>query len=100
MAQLTLRFAISARAELNDILGFIALDNPMAAAKLSSKIEHALQRLLQYPESGRLIPEDPKSAVRELVIPPLIRLFFRVEGPVVRVLYIRRAEQSFPPKGW
>ncbi len=37
---------------------------------------------------------------RELVVPPAIRVFFRVDGDVIRVLHIMRAEQAFPPKGW
>jgi toxin ParE1/3/4 len=100
MAKLIIRFANSARAEVNDILAFIALDNPAAAAKFSAKIQKALDRLLEFPNSGRLIPEEPKSRVRELVIPPSIRVFFRVDGEVIRVLHIMRAEQAFPPAGW
>jgi toxin ParE1/3/4 len=100
MAQLTIRFANSARAEVNDILAFIALDNPAAAAKFAAKIHKALDRLLEFPNLGRLIPEEPKSRVRELVIPPSIRVFFRLDGDVIRVLHIMRAEQAFPPKGW
>ena len=56
MAQLTIRFANSARSEINDILAFIALDNPAAAAKFAAKIQKALDRLLEFPNSGRLIP--------------------------------------------
>ena len=99
MAPLTIRFANSARAELNDILAFIALDNPAAPAKFAAKIEKALDRLLDFPNSGRVIPEEPKSRVRELVIPPSIRVFFRLEGDARRVLHCMRAEQAFPPKG-
>jgi len=100
MAQMTIRFANSARAEINDILAFLALDNPAAAAKFAAKIQKALDRLLEFPNSGRLIPEEPKSRVRELVVPPSIRVFFRVDGDEIRVLHIMRAEQAFPPKGW
>ena len=100
MAQLTIRFANSARAEVNDILAFIALDNPDAAAKFAAKIQKAIDRLLAFPNSGRLIPEEPKSRARELVVPPSIRVFFRIDGDVIRVLHIMRAEQAFPPKGW
>jgi plasmid stabilization system protein ParE len=64
------------------------------------KIEKALYRLLDFPNSGRLIPEEPKSRARELVVPPSIRVFFRVEGDVLRVLHVMRAEQAYPPKGW
>ena len=100
MAQLTIRFANSARAEINDILAFIALDNPATAAKFATKIQKSLDRLLEFPNSGRLIPEEPRSRARELVVPPSIRVFFRIDGDVIRVLHIMRAEQSFPPKGW
>jgi len=100
MAQLTLRFAQSARSELNDILAYIAFDNPSAAAKLAGKIEKGLDRLLEFPGSGRAIPEAPSSRSQELVIPPIVRVFFRIEGQVLRVLYVMRSEQAFPPKGW
>ena len=100
MAQLTIRFANSVRSEINDILAFIALDNPAAASKFAEKLQKSIDRMLEFPNSGRLIHEEPKSRVRELVVPPSIRVFFRLEGEVIRVLHIMRAEQSFPPKDW
>jgi plasmid stabilization system protein ParE len=63
MAKLTIRFANSARAEVNDILAYIALDNPTAAAKFAAKIEKALNRLLEFPNSGRLIPIESQGVV-------------------------------------
>ena len=100
MAQLNLRFAQTARHEINDILAYIAFDNPTAAAKLAGKIQKGLDRLLEYPDSGRAIPEEPTSRSSELAVPPMIRIFFRVEGPVLRILHVMRSEQAFPPKGW
>jgi plasmid stabilization system protein ParE len=99
MANLTLRFALSARADLNEILSFIAMDNPNAAAKLATKVEKGLSRLVEFPDSGRLVPEEPTSRAREVVVPPL-RIFYRVEGDVVRILHVMRGEHSFPPLGW
>jgi plasmid stabilization system protein ParE len=66
MAQLTIRFANSARAEVNDMLGFIALDKPDAAAKFAVKIQKANDRLIEFPNSGRLIPEDPMQLNRSV----------------------------------
>ncbi|NTV76243.1 MAG: type II toxin-antitoxin system RelE/ParE family toxin [Holophaga sp.] len=100
MAKVTIRFANSAREELEEILGFIALDNPQAAAKLSLRIEKSIGRLADFPASGRLIPEEPGSPAREIVIPPIIRVFYRVEGQVVRILHFMRGEHSFPPLDW
>ena len=61
MAQLTLRFAQAARSELNDLLAYIAFDNPAAASKLAGKIEKSLDRLVEFPDSGRAIPEAHRS---------------------------------------
>jgi plasmid stabilization system protein ParE len=100
MAHLTLRFAQAARSELNDLLAYIAFDNSGAASKLAGNIEKSLDRLLEFPDSGRTIPEAPSSRARELVVPPIVRIFYRTEGDVLRVLHVMRAEQAFPPKGW
>lgn len=100
MANLTLHFSNEARAELNEILAYIAADNPAAASKLSLKAEKSLQRLIQFPASGRKIPEEPSHSVRELVVLPFLRFFFRVEGDVIRILHVARSERSFPPPGW
>jgi toxin ParE1/3/4 len=99
MANLTLQFALTARADLNEILAFIAMDNPSAAAKLAMKVEKGLSRLVDYPASGRLVPEEPASRAREVVVSPL-RIFYRVEGNVVRILHVMRGEHSFPAQGW
>ena len=100
MAQLTLRFALAARSELNDILAYIAFDNPSAGAKFAGKIEKSLDRLLEFPDSGRAIPEAPSSRAHELVVPPAVRIFYRIEGDALRILHVMRSEQAFPPKGW
>lgn len=100
MAKVTIRFANSAREELEEILGFNALDNPLAAAKLSLQIEESIRGLADFPASGRLIPEEPDSPALEIVIPPIIRVFYRVEGDVVRILHLMRSEHAFPPLGW
>jgi toxin ParE1/3/4 len=99
MANLTLRFALSARADLTEILAFIAMDNPSAASKLATQVEKGLRRLVDFPESGRLVPEEPSSRAREVVVPPL-RIFYRLEGDIIRILHVMRGEHSFPPLGW
>jgi toxin ParE1/3/4 len=100
MANLIIRFSNSARQELNEIMAFIALYNTQAAGRLSLRAEKALSRLVEFPNSGKPIPEDPSSRARELVIPPLLRVFYRVEGSTIRILHVIRAEQLLPPYGW
>ena len=95
MAALTIRFTLTASQTLDEILGFIAQDNPEAAAKLAGRIEHGLKRLASFPASGRKIPEAPERREREVVVPPAVRLFCRVDGTVLWMLYAMRSEQAF-----
>ena len=69
MAQMTIRFANSARAEVNGILAFIALDNPAAAAKFAGKIHKALERLLEFPNSGRLWRGERRRGFSHVAVP-------------------------------
>ena len=60
MAALKLRLTLEASRRLDEILGFIAQDNPAAADKLSEAVEAALERVAIFPASGRRIPEAPE----------------------------------------
>jgi toxin ParE1/3/4 len=95
MAPLRVRFTLTASRKLDEILGFIAQENPHAAGKLSEQIEQGLDRLSAFPDSGRKIPEVPERRERELVVPPCVRIFYRVEGKNLLVLYAMRSEQAF-----
>jgi len=95
MAALKLHLTLTASRRLDEILGFIAQDNPDAADKLSESIEGALERVATFPASGRRIPEAPERSEREVVVPPCVRIFYRVEGGGLWVLFAMRAEQEF-----
>lgn len=95
MAALKLHLTLTASRRLDEILGFIAQDNPEAADHLSATIEAALERVAAFPASGRRIPEAPERVEREVVVPPCVRIFYRVEGKTLWVLFAMRAEQEF-----
>lgn len=95
MATLKLRLTLTASRRLDEILGFIAQDNPEAADRLSSSIEAALERVATFPASGRRIPEAPDRPEREVLVPPCVRIFYRVEGKDLWVLFAMRSEQEF-----
>jgi plasmid stabilization system protein ParE len=56
--------------DLDEIASWIALENPAAAASLVQRVLRAVERLRQYPDSGRRVPEVPGSLYREVVVPP------------------------------
>lgn len=88
-----LRFAASAIDQLVAAIGFIAGDNPGAAARLTAAIEKRLAQLKRVPLSGRVVPElgDPKR--REVIVPPF-RIVYRVLAGEVRVLAVVHSRQE------
>ena len=79
--------------DLEAVAEYIALDNPEAARMLVARVFASVERLEQFPNSGKCPSELPRSRYREVVIPPC-RVFYRVEGEAVYLLYVMRAERS------
>jgi len=63
----TLIWAPTAKYDLKDIAGFIAEDSASAAERFVRSLFQAVERLADFPESGRIVPEfnDPAGALRE-----------------------------------
>lgn len=86
-------WAESALIDLDEIAEYIALDKESAAKKLVQKVFVAVERLEQFPESGRKPPElDTTTRYREIIIGPC-RVFYRIEESKVYILYIMRNER-------
>lgn len=86
------RFTLSAQAQFLEGLSYIRQDSPTAARRLRQKVEMALRRLEEFPESGRLIPEFPGLPHREVIVPPY-RFFYRVIGKTVWIVAVWRSAQ-------
>jgi len=78
--------------DLDDIAEYIALDDPLAASQYVQRVFDRVARLESHPQSGKRPPELHRSPYREVVVPPC-RVFYRVEGDVVYILYVMRAER-------
>ena len=81
-----------ALADLDAIADYIALDNPAAASRLIRRVFESVERLSRFPSSGKRPPEMPRTSYREMVVTPC-RVFYRVEGEDVFLLYVMRAER-------
>ena len=75
-------FTPAAREQFLAALAYIAADDPTAARNLRDRAAASLLRLTDYPESGRVLPEFPDLAFREVIVPPY-RFFYRVKGDAV-----------------
>ena len=78
--------------DVDEIAEYIALDDEQAARNLVKRIFASIERLRDFPESGRTPPELGRSRYRELVVGPC-RIFYRVDGDKVLVLHVMRSER-------
>jgi toxin ParE1/3/4 len=62
--------------DLEAIADYIGLDKPEAARRYVQRVFHSVERLLQFPKSGRVPRELPRLSYREIVISPC-RIFYR-----------------------
>ena len=82
-----------ALSDLNAIAEYIALDKPSVANSLMQKVFSSTDRLEQFPESGRKPPEFKKSIYLETIVNPC-RIFYRIEGDNLYILYVMRSERK------
>ena len=82
--------------DLDDIAGFIALDDAAAAAGLVERALSGIERLARHPASGRRVPELQGTTYREVIVPPC-RIIYRCDGRgeerCVVIVYLLRGEQ-------
>ena len=82
-----------ALSDLDAIAEYIALDKPSAATHLVQKVFSSTDRLEQFPESGRKPPELKKSRYLEIIVNPC-RIFYRIEGDIIYIIYVMRSERK------
>ena len=58
-------WSAAARDDLHDIVTFIAHDNPNRAMSLGYELIFEADRLQEFPELGRVVPEFKNDAIRD-----------------------------------
>ena len=90
---LRVRFTPAARQQLLGAVSYIRQDNPAAAQRFRDAVAHALGRVSEYPESGRLLPEFPDLPHREVIVGPY-RFFYRVKGRTIWIVGAWHSRQA------
>ena len=86
-------FAVSALGDLEEIRAFYSAQQvPEVGERLLTEILSAVERLADYPESGRVVPEFDLPQLREIIHPPF-RIVYRLEVERVRVVRVWRSER-------
>lgn len=60
-------FSSGAKADLSEIVKFIAKDKPQAARKWAADIRQSVLKLSDFPKIGRTVPEYGAETIREII---------------------------------
>ena len=86
-------FAESALVDLEDILSWYAEQQvPDVGERLVREIVAKVEQLIDYPESGRIVPEFEMKTVRELIHPPF-RVVYRIDTTAIWIIRVWRTER-------
>ena len=76
---------------VSDIARYIAKDNPGAAERWVNELFESVERLADFPESGRVVPEVGVRRIREMIF-GAYRVIYSVKENV-EILTVRRGSQ-------
>jgi addiction module RelE/StbE family toxin len=80
--------------DLAQIREFISRDSERYADLVVARIVAAVERLEDFPESGRIVPEFLLTEIREVLVPPY-RIVYRVGRARVEVVTVVHAARQF-----
>ena len=81
-------WSLRAREDLRDIVTFIAADNPAAAQSFGFRLMSKVDVLANFPQLGRVVPEENDEAIRELILRPY-RIVYQVLADRQTVAIVR-----------
>lgn len=99
-SRLRIEFAESAVTDLEDIIAWYADQQvPEVGKRLVGEVVAQVERLADFPESGRIVPEFELPNLREIIYPPF-RVVYRVDAARIRIVRVWRSQRLLKmPKG-
>lgn len=79
--------------DLRAINDYISLDSEFYASRFISKLIHRVDQLIEFPESGRVVPEKNEPEIREL-IEGNYRIFYRLRKEKITILRIHNSARK------
>lgn len=90
------RWTPQAADDLEAIANFIAADSPQYAKLFAMDVLVAVERMADFPNSGRVVPELKDPAIREILFGSY-RIVYRVRGDLVEVLTVYHGARLLDP---
>ena len=81
--------------DLEAIHAYISDESVRYADLVVGRLVAAVERLQEFPESGRSVPERADAAIRELIVGPY-RVVYRLRPGLVEIATVFRGSRMFP----
>ena len=92
-SKLTITFAVSSVKDFEEIRAWYADQHvPDVGERLLREVFSHVERLADFPESGRIVPEFDVAHLREIIHPPF-RIVYRLDKTRVRIVRVWRSER-------
>jgi len=90
----TITFAVSAVDDLEAIRAWYKDQQqiPEVGSRLIKEIISQVERLADFPESGRIVPEFNIENLREIIFAPF-RIVYRLDGKKIKIVRVWRSER-------
>ncbi len=87
----------TARLDLRNISAYITEDSPLAARKFIQGVFQTVERLSEFPHSGRIVPEFNEPNIREVIRKPC-RVVYRInrQEQVIEIVRVWHAARGIP----
>ena len=90
------RWTPQAADDLNAIAEFISKDSPHYSSLFVLDVLYAVDLLIQFPKSGRVVPEINDPSVREIILGSY-RIIYRVRRDLVEILTVFHGSRLLDP---
>lgn len=91
-------WTLQAIEDVEAIRSYIARDSPHYAALTAERIVDSVERLKEFPRSGRVVPELERDAYREVIL-GTYRIVYRLETDRAQILTVVHAARLLPDLG-
>ena len=85
-------WSVRAIKRLNDIKDYIAIDSPQTAQKVVERIISTVERLADFPLSGRMVPEFENRHICEVIVRPY-RVLYLYSEDIVEIVTVLHSKQ-------
>lgn len=90
----TVFWTARAQADLAAIHAFVEADSPPFATVVVRRLLKAVERLQEFPQSGRSVPEYSDATIREVILPPYRIVYRIVDLENIHVLTVHHAARG------